>query len=76
MEALLKLILENIVTDKDSLKIEEVNQDGYIVYELELSDEDKGLVIGSKGKNIKAIRNILSIIAKREGQRVNISIKD
>lgn len=77
MKKLLETILSKIVTSPETLQIEEVNEENdVVVYNLILSDEDKGIVIGKSGRNIKSIRTLLSIIAKREGKLVKINIVD
>ena len=42
----------------------------------ELSEEDKPLVIGKGGRNIRAIRQITSILARKEDKRIYIKIAD
>lgn len=76
MKNLLETILKNIVQDEKSLNITEIPDAEGITLEVEMADDDKGLVIGKEGRNIKAIRTILSILAKREGKLIRIKIKD
>lgn len=74
MKKLLKFILDEIVEYKDDVNIEEEREEGNVVYHLELNEEDKGRVIGKGGKNVKAIRQILSIPAREKDLRVYIKI--
>jgi predicted RNA-binding protein YlqC (UPF0109 family) len=78
MEQLLNYILTKIVKDPETLKItrevDEATQE--IIFNISIPEEERGIIIGKKGKNIQSIRNIVSIIAKREGQRVRIKILD
>ena len=78
MEQLLNYILIKIVKDPATVKItqelDEVTQE--TIFNISVPEEERGIIIGKKGKNIQAIRNIVSIIAKREGQRVRINIQD
>lgn len=78
MEQLLSYILSKIVTDPDTIKItkeiDEVTNE--LIFNISIPEEERGIIIGKQGKNIQAIRNIISIIARREGQRVRIKILD
>ena len=78
MEQLLNYILNKIVKDPATIKItqeiDDITQE--IIFNISVPEEERGIIIGKKGKNIQAIRNIVSIIAKREGQRVRIKILD
>lgn len=77
MFELLHYIISQIVTDPKSVKIEVEEEDkDNIVFMLNLPEEERGMVIGKGGMNIRAIRNILSIIAKRENKRVYIKVVD
>jgi predicted RNA-binding protein YlqC (UPF0109 family) len=77
MKELLQYILSKIVADPDTIVItEETNELGEDVLNVNIPEGDRGIVIGKGGKNIQAIRNIVSIIAKREGKKVRIKILD
>lgn len=77
MLELLHYIIAQIVSDPKSVKIETVEEDkDNITFMLHLPEEERGVIIGKGGMNIRAIRNILSIIAKRENKRVYIKVVD
>lgn len=75
MEQLLKYILEKLVSTSDKIKIEKKEEDSQIIFTITLDDEDKGRIIGKGGRNIKAIRDILVIIAKQNRQRVFLKVE-
>ena len=68
MEELLKFIVENLVDDKDSVKITSREEDRAIVYEVSVNPDETGMVIGKNGKVAQAIRSILHS-ASRKGQK-------
>ncbi|MFQ5493268.1 MAG: KH domain-containing protein, partial [Candidatus Dojkabacteria bacterium] len=68
MIELLHYIISHIVDDPDSTRITEEEDGDTIVFNLELPEEIRGVVIGKNGMNIKAIRNLVSIIARRENK--------
>ena len=77
MLELLHYIVSKIVEDPSSVTItQDVKDDGEIVFNLQLPEEERGKIIGKGGMNIKSIRNIISIIAKRENKRVYIKVLD
>ncbi len=77
MKELLNYLLYKIVSDPDQIEInEDINAEGETVLNVSIPETERGIVIGKQGKNIQSIRNIVSIIAKREDKRVRIKILD
>ena len=56
---LTKFIVLGLVEDKDSVEIEEVNEDNSILINVKVSDSDMGKLIGRDGKIINSIRTII-----------------
>ena len=78
MEQLLSYILNKIVKDPETITITKETDEltNELIFNISVPEEERGIIIGKQGKNIQAIRNIISIIARREGQRVRIKILD
>ena len=76
MKQLLTYILANIVEDPDTISIEEEMNGEEVVLKVSIPEEERGRVIGKNGTNIKAIRNIIGIIARSENKKVYIKIID
>lgn len=76
MEETLKFILEKITNNPDKISLEKVEEDKMITFNITLADEDKGLVIGKQGRTIKAIRDVLGVMAARDGVKVFLKIQD
>lgn len=77
MKEVLNYILSRIVSDPEQIEIiEEVNLEGENVLNVKIPETERGIVIGKGGKNIQSIRNIVSIIGKRENKKVRIKILD
>lgn len=74
MKELLSYILNALCEKPEKIEIEESSEDENITFNITIDDEDKGRIIGKGGLNIKAIREILAIIAKRENKRVFLKI--
>lgn len=76
MLELLNYILASIVSDPETIKIAKEDTDGDVYLNVSIPQEERGVVIGKSGRNINAIRNLISIIARRENKRVYIKIVD
>lgn len=76
MEEFLTLILKNIVNNPDEVRVEMTSDEKGKVALVYVADEDKPLVIGRGGSNIKSIRNLASIISKREGESIFVKLVD
>lgn len=67
MEKLLEDIVKTIVDKPDEVKVEVNESENTIVYELNVGNGDLGKVIGKKGRNVNAIRTLLSASNAKEG---------
>ena len=67
MEKLLEDIVKTIVDKPDEVKVEVNESENTIVYELNVGDGDLGKVIGKKGRNVNAIRTLLSASNAKKG---------
>ncbi|HCC67747.1 TPA: RNA-binding protein [Patescibacteria group bacterium] len=79
MKELLEHIIKSIVNNPDEVAIEEresVDFPGLTILSIEVAETDKGVVIGRKGRTINSIRDIITISAIRNDQRVKVMLKD
>lgn len=76
MKDLLIEMAKGLVENKEavSVTVDEPNEDGIVVYHLEVATEDKGRVIGKQGRIAKAIRIVMRAAANRLGNRVIVEI--
>ncbi len=72
MRDFLETLLKNIV-DKPEAVI--VNQDGETL-EITVDAADMGKVIGKEGKIIRAIRDLVRVLAVKQNQRVNVVLRE
>ena len=72
MKELLESMIKAIVDSPDDVEIDETESENTTIYELRLGDGDLGKVIGKKGKNICAIRTIISAATAKEGGKRSI----
>ena len=67
MKSLLEDIVKSIVDKPDEVVIAISEGENSQIYELRVGDGDVGKVIGKQGKNIGAIRILLSAATAKEG---------
>ncbi len=76
MKQLLEYVIPNIVNHPEAVEITEENQDGLVRLLIKVHPEDIGRVIGKSGKVIKAIRQLVRILAIKQGVRVVVDVAD
>ena len=75
MKEMLETIIKTIVDSPDKVKIDIAETDNTNIYELHVGEGEVGMVIGKQGKNISAIRTLLSAAtAKAGGKRSLLEI--
>ncbi len=67
MDKLLSDMVKAIVDKPDEVNVNVNESDNTRIYELEVGEGDLGKVIGKKGKNVNALRIILSAATAKEG---------
>ena len=67
MKDLLVDIVKAIVDKPDEVIIDVTESENTMIYELRVGDGDVGKVIGNHGKNVGAIRTLLSAATAKEG---------
>ena len=77
MRELLEYLARGLVDEPDKVRVEEVEEDdGTIVFELSVADDDYGKVIGKGGRTANALRTVVKAAAARNGRRVLVDIVD
>jgi predicted RNA-binding protein YlqC (UPF0109 family) len=77
VEELLEYLARALVDDPDTVKIERFDEDdGSVVLELSVGEDDYGKVIGRGGRTAHALRTVLKAAAVKEQCRVFVDIVD
>ena len=76
MTELLEFLVKALVEDPAAVSVEELEEDGDLVYEISVADGDLGRVIGKGGRVANAIRTIAKAAAVRIDRRVIVDILD
>ena len=77
MKELLEYLARGLVDDPDSVEVEEFEEDdGTVVLELAVAEDDYGKVIGRGGRTAQALRLVVKAAAVKENRRVLVDIVD
>jgi predicted RNA-binding protein YlqC (UPF0109 family) len=73
---LLEFLVRALVEDPAAVTVEELEEDGALVYEISVAEDDLGRVIGKGGRVANAIRTVAKAAAVRLDRRVIVDILD
>jgi uncharacterized protein len=74
---LLEYLAKGLVEHPDAVQVTEVEEeDGTIVLELSVDEDDYGSVIGRGGRTASALRTVIKAAAVKEQRRVFVDIVD
>ena len=76
MKDIVRLILNEIVDDKDGLNIEEKIGTNSSAISIMTNREDTGKIIGKSGNTIKALRSVIRAIGAKKNVRCNVYVID
>ena len=75
MRELLVYLARQLVDEPDRVEVEEFEEDdGTLVLELSVADDDYGKVIGRGGRTAQALRTIVKAAAVKDNRRVLVDI--
>ena len=77
MKELLEYLARGLVESPDEVEVNEVREDdGSIVLELSVGEDDYGNVIGRGGRTAAALRTVIKSAAVKDKRRVFVDIVD
>jgi uncharacterized protein len=77
MKELLEHLARELVDEPDEVSVEEFEEDdGTLVLELSVGEDDYGKVIGRGGRTANALRLVVKAAAVKEDRRVLVDIVD
>jgi len=74
MRELVEFLTRSLVEDPDAVSVEELEENGDVVLEITVADEDLGRVIGRGGRIANALRTVAKAAATRAERRVIVEI--
>lgn len=76
MEEILKLVIENLVENKDAVSIEKAEEDEKVILKVKVDSSEMGRVIGRQGKIAHSIRILMKSIGAKEQKKVDVEFVD
>ena len=76
MKDLLINIAKGLVDNPNAVTVDvdDINDEGVIVYRLHVAEDDIGRVIGKQGRIAKAIRTVMRSAANRQDTKIQVEI--
>ncbi|MBR6567875.1 MAG: KH domain-containing protein [Clostridia bacterium] len=76
MKELLISIAQGLVDEpeKVTVDVDDINEEGVVVYHLHVAQDDMGRVIGKQGRIAKAIRTVMRATANRSDSKISVEI--
>ncbi|HWM09871.1 MAG TPA: KH domain-containing protein [Solirubrobacteraceae bacterium] len=75
MRELLVYLAQQLVDEPERVEVEEFDEDdGTLVLELSVADDDYGKVIGRGGRTAQALRTVVKAAAVKDNRRVLLDI--
>ena len=72
MEEFLRVIISNLVENKDAIEINTIDKGKSVTFEVKVAQEDMGKVIGKQGRIAQAIRNVMKAVANKEHKKASV----
>jgi uncharacterized protein len=74
MKDLLEYLVQELLDSNEGVRIKERSSRHSITLDLYLPADEAGKVIGRNGRVIKAVRDLLGVVAARENKRVHLEV--
>ena len=76
MEEFLKVIISNLVENRDQVEITKKEEEKQTIFEVRVAKEDMGRVIGRQGRLAKSIRTVMKSVSAKEHKKVLVEFID
>ena len=70
----LQFIVENIVTNKEDIKIESKDDELGTLLTLQVHEDDMGIIIGKKWATVNSLRSIHRLLGMKTGKKINLKV--
>ena len=76
MKEFLKIIISNLVDDKEAIEIKEIDNGKSVTFEVKVAQKDMGKVIGRQGRIAHSIRNVMKAVANKEHKKATVEFME
>lgn len=74
MKSTVEFLVKELVDNPDSVEVSEITGDDSTTYEVRVSPDDLGKVIGKQGRIANAIRTLVKAVAMKDKRKVYVEI--
>jgi len=72
----LQFIIENLVVNKQDIKIDRIEDELWVLLTLSVAKDDMGIIIWKAWNTVNSLRSILKILWLKSGKRINLKVLD
>lgn len=76
MKGLVEYVARALVDRPEAVELTVTPQEGVMLYELKVSPEDIGKIIGRDGRTVNALRTVLASAAQKKGEKARLEVLD
>ena len=76
MEETLRIMIENLVDNKDEIEITSEERGNNVSYKVKVNKDEMGKVIGRQGKIAHSIRTVMKAVGNKEQKKVEVEFLD
>jgi predicted RNA-binding protein YlqC (UPF0109 family) len=76
VKELLETLARELVDEPDQVAVAQWDEGDGFFLELSVAPEDRGFVIGKRGRTADALRTVLDAVARRRGTNCDVEIVD
>jgi len=74
MQELVEYLVKALVDEPEQVEVKEVRGERTVIYEVKVSPQDTGKVIGKEGRVAQALRTVVKAAGVRKNQKVTVEI--
>ncbi|MEN6467308.1 MAG: KH domain-containing protein [Syntrophaceae bacterium] len=74
MKDLIRIMAKSLVDKPEQVNVKEITGEQAMIFELRVSKDDVGKIIGKQGATVKAMRTILSAASAKNRRRSTLEI--
>ena len=74
MKSTVEFLVKELVDNPDAVEVSEITGDDSTTYEVRVSPDDLGKVIGKQGRIANAIRTLVKAVAMKDKRKIYVEI--
>jgi len=69
LQDFVEFIARHLVDNPEDVKVEQIDSENNVIYELHVNQADLGKVIGKSGRTAQALRTLVTAVSAKSGHR-------